>query len=166
MTIFEAVEFLDKEIPDKTKGLPEDVYFFLSRTTPLVNVDLLIKDKTSRTLLSWRDDGISEQGWHVPGSVVRFKETFEQCVQRCALQEIGTEVKFKPEPIHIRQMIVSEWKNLAHHVSFVYKCYLPESFVINNKDKKQTDPGFLAWHDKLPSNMIKVHEFYRRFIDL
>ncbi|MDR1418621.1 MAG: hypothetical protein LBI80_05675 [Endomicrobium sp.] len=166
MTILEAVEFLDKEIPDKTKRLPEDVYFFLSRTTPLVNVDLLIKDKIGRTLLSWRDDGISEQGWHVPGSVVRFKETFEQSVKRCGLQEIGTEVKFNQEPIYVQQIIVSEWENLAHHISFVYKCYLPKNFIINNKDKKQIDSGFLAWHDKFPDNMIKVHEFYRKFIDL
>ena len=35
-------------IGDSRRGLPEEVFRLLSELTPLVNVDLLIKDGTSR----------------------------------------------------------------------------------------------------------------------
>jgi len=44
MNIHEAIKFLDKQIPNPSLGLPEEVFLFISRTTPIVNVDLLIKD--------------------------------------------------------------------------------------------------------------------------
>lgn len=65
MKMKDAIDFLDKQISDPSQGLPEEVFLFLSRMTPIVNVDLLIKDEKGRTLLSWRDDIHSGTGWHV-----------------------------------------------------------------------------------------------------
>ena len=53
MEIKEVIEILEKYVSDPSKGLPDEVFFYISRTTPLVNVDLLIKDENGRTLLSW-----------------------------------------------------------------------------------------------------------------
>jgi colanic acid biosynthesis protein WcaH len=39
---------------DPTQGLPEDVFLYASQITPLVNVDLLVKDEVNG--VSWRDD--------------------------------------------------------------------------------------------------------------
>ena len=39
----------DQLTPDPTAGLPEDLFLFISRITPLVNVDLLIQDDAHRT---------------------------------------------------------------------------------------------------------------------
>ena len=47
--------------------------FGLVELTPLVNVDLLIKD-SGRTLLTWRDDEFYGPGWHIPGGILGFKE--------------------------------------------------------------------------------------------
>ena len=66
---------LEKKISNKKKGLPEDIFLFTSRITPLINVDLLIKDKKLGTLLTWRNKGEKyPAGWHVPGGIIRFKE--------------------------------------------------------------------------------------------
>ncbi|MEI7983545.1 MAG: NUDIX hydrolase, partial [Bacteroidota bacterium] len=54
--IQDTIEILNKQIPDPRLGLPEEVFLFISRLTPMVNVDLLIKDKKGLALLSWRDD--------------------------------------------------------------------------------------------------------------
>ncbi len=77
MNIHEAIEFLDKQIHNPSSGLPEELFLFISRITPMVNVDLLIKDENGRALLSWRDDQFAGTGWHVPGGIVRFKENME-----------------------------------------------------------------------------------------
>jgi colanic acid biosynthesis protein WcaH len=164
MTIKKAVRFLDNNIPDKTVGLPEDIFLFISRVTPLVNVDLLVKDKKGRTLLSWRDDEYSGKGWHIPGSIVRFKETLEQRIIRCSKQELGTVVTFDSNPISINQLIIHELDNRAHYVSFLYKCYVPEDYKPDNINRKKTDPGYLEWHDHCPDNIITAHEIYRKFI--
>ena len=76
-------------------GLPDEVFYYISRTTPLVNVDLLIKDENGRTLLSWRNDRYAGKGWHVPGGIVRFKETLETRVQKVAEIEVGVNISFE-----------------------------------------------------------------------
>jgi len=89
MNIHEAIKYLEKEIPDPSKGLAEELFSFFSKIVPMVNVDLLIKDEKGRTLLSWRDDPIHGKGWHIPGGIIRFKETLENRILKVAETEIG-----------------------------------------------------------------------------
>ena len=163
MNIHKAIEFLEKQIPNPSLGLPEEIFLFISRTTPLVNVDLLIKDEKGRTLLLWRDDQYAGKGWHVPGGIVRFKERLEERVQEVAKKEIGTAVKFDPIPLAINQMIC-ERDIRGHFVSILYKCFLSGKFIPKNKGLSNKDPGYLMWHDSCPTNLIKVHEIYRHYI--
>src|SRR5258705_8683005 len=57
-----------------TRALPEELFLFISRITPLINVDLLIQDYGKGTLLTWRSDRFFGPGWHVPGGIIRHKE--------------------------------------------------------------------------------------------
>jgi colanic acid biosynthesis protein WcaH len=164
MTVEETVSFLDDSIPDKTIGLPDEIFYFISRTTPLVNVDLLVKDEKGRVLLSWRNDKYYGQGWHIPGGIVRFKETLEQRIQRTAKQELGTEVYSDSTPLTIEQFIVPEWENRAHFISFLYECFVPEDFIPNNLSKKRYDAGYIEWHDECPVNFIPFQAKYVKFI--
>ena len=164
MTIAEAVHFLDENIPDRRVGLPDDIFYFITRTTPMVNVDLLIKDEKGRILLAWRDDEYC-CGWHIPGGIVRYMETFEQRIQKTAEKELGINVSFDPAPLSIEEILLPELKNRGHFISFLYKCSVPESFVPDNDGKKPNTSGFLMWHDTCPDNLIKVHERYRKFIN-
>jgi hypothetical protein len=84
LNLTDAISVLVKRVPDPSRGLPEEIFYYISRTTPLINVDLLIKDEKGRTLLSWRDDAYAGKGWHVPGGIVRFKESLETRIRRVA----------------------------------------------------------------------------------
>jgi len=64
------------------------VFALVSRVTPLVNVDLLIKDEQRRTLLTWRDDEFFGAGWHVPGEIIRYKESAADRIRTCARLEL------------------------------------------------------------------------------
>lgn len=146
-------------------GLPGEVFCFISRITPLINVDLLIKDELRRTLLSWRDDQYSGTGWHLPGGVIRFKETMEARVKKVAESEIGVEVEFDPNPIAINQMINNEWDIRGHFISILYKCSLPSAFVLTkNNELEETDPGYLKWHKTCPENLLKFHNVYKKYL--
>ena len=163
MNIHETIELLDRQISNPSLGLPEEVFFFISRLTPMVNVDLLIKDENGRTLLSWRDDLFVGAGWHLPGGIVRFKEKLEERVLKVAETEIGTVVEFDPVPIAINQ-IICKHDTRGHFISILYKCFLSSKFIPMNTGLTNTDKGYLMWHDSCPENMVKVHEMYRRYI--
>jgi len=147
------------------KGLPEDVFVFLSSISPVINVDLLIKDKHGRTLLTWRDDIYNGAGWHIPGGVIRFKETLAERVRAVAAGELGARVKFTKEPIAVNEVIHPSRKPRGHFISLLYHCEL-----ISPLDKKikfkggRLRPGDWAWHKNCPSNIIAVHRMYRKFI--
>ena len=166
MNINYLIEKLESYIKNPQKKLPEQIFFFISRNTPLVNVDLLIKDQKNRTLLSWRNDKYSGKGWHIPGGIIRYKETFEQIIQKVALNEIGMKVKFDSKPLTFRQIIIKNRKNRAHFISFLYACYLDSNVELKkNKNLKEKQVGFLKWHDSCPKNLIKCHKPYEEFIN-
>ena len=164
MNIAEAIALLDQEVPNPSAGLPDDVFYYISRVTPLVNVDLLIKDEHGRTLLSWRDDPYAGRGWHIPGGIVRFKETLETRVKKVAETEIGTAVDFDPNPIAINQIIHDKTKVRNHFISVLYQCSLPPGFVPENKGLSMADAGYLAWHSHCPDHLLEFQEIYRKFL--
>jgi len=164
MDIATAIKILEKEVPDPSLGLPEDLFFYISRVTPMVNVDLLIKDEKGRVLLSWRDDVYAGKGWHLPGGIVRFRETLEERVQEVARLEIGRSVEFDPHPIAINQIINHQRRIRGHFISLLYKGSLPARFVPKNKGRARTDAGYLAWHEACPENLLALHEIYRKFL--
>ena len=160
MDLAEALAVLEKQVPDPSKGLPEEVFHYISKTTPLVNVDLLIKDEGGRTLLSWRDDEHSGVGWHVPGGIVRFKESLEERVRKVSETEIGAFVSFERVPLAVNQCIHSEREIRSHFISILYRCSLPGSFVPKNSGLSRRDAGYLEWHDSCPADLLKCQSMY------
>lgn len=61
MQIKRGIDALETLIGNPSEGLPEDIFLFVSRVTPLLNVDLLIKNESNRTLLTWRDERVFRQ---------------------------------------------------------------------------------------------------------
>jgi colanic acid biosynthesis protein WcaH len=165
MNIKEALTFLEQEVPTPWMGLPEELFLYISRSTPLVNVDLLVKDETGRTLLSWRDDIFAGKGWHVPGGIIRFKEKLETRIQKVAQTELGlSSIVFDPIPLALNQIIHPERAIRGHFISLLYTCFLNSSFVPSNGDLTEEDSGYLMWHDGCPDNLLGVHEIYRKYI--
>lgn len=164
MNISDAIAVLNKQVTDPSAGLPDELFFYISKTTPLVNVDLLIKDEKRRTLLAWRKDQYCGQGWHVPGGIVRFKEKLGTRLKKVAKTEIGSDVNFDPIPIALNQVICPKRDIRGHFISILYKGSLPSTFVLENKRLAPDDTGYLKWHDVCPANLLKVHEMYRKYI--
>lgn len=164
MNIAEIIAVLDEQVKNPSAGLPEDLFLYVSRITPLVNVDLLIKDEAGRTLLSWRNDEYAGTGWHVPGGILRYKETLESRIKKVLETEIGAEVSFDPVPIALNQLIHPIHEIRGHCISILYKCFLAGTYVPKNEEFSKDDAGYLMWHDQCPANLIEVHELYRNYI--
>ncbi len=162
----DALERLSQVVGDPRGGLPEEVFRFASTIVPMVNVDLLIKNKQGETLLTWRDDGFFPPGWHVPGGIIRYKETFHQRIQAVAANELGTRVKFTNKPIAINEIIMEpSWRVRGHFISLLHECTLIEPpTMAQAMHDKTPKAGEWAWHVRCPDNILPVHEIYRQFM--
>lgn len=147
-------------------GLPTDVFYFVSQLTPLINVDLLVKNKKGQILLTWRDDQFYGPAWHIPGGIIRFKEKIEDRIEKVAQTELGSSVRFSPEPIHIRGQINTDRDIRGHFISLLFLCELTADLPqerAHTKDEPKS--GQWAWHNESPKNLLKVHESFRKYID-
>lgn len=153
-----------REKLNPNEGLPFELFEWISTLVPIANVDLLILNEKGEILLSWRDDEYYGKGWHLPGGCIRFKETSEDRIQKTALNEIGTEVIFKREPIATRDMIMGNPNEKpikrAHHLTTLYECKLPDGFEIDNGNRTEDEVGFLKWFDMIPKDILNVHSIY------
>ena len=153
-----------RRVPDAREGLPEDLFLLISELTPMINVDLLIKNKQHQTLLTWRDDIFYGSGWHIPGGIIRFKEKIETRIQKVALTELGTQVTFNPVPIAITELMAENRNVRGHFISLLYTCELVMPLDPTNLANNRPQLGQWAWHNGCPDNLIAAHEKFRPFI--
>jgi len=161
--LLRTIAALESAIGDPRRGLPEDVFRFVSRLTPLVNVDLLIQDDRSRTLLTWRDDEFYAPGWHVPGGIIRYKEPAADRVRACARAELGADVSFEPAPLLVLEDVRGQ-DTRGHHVSLLFRCRL--SSPPDEARRAESDPpsrGQWRWHERCPPDLIETQGPYARF---
>lgn len=158
-TLQDAIAKIDASEPDPNQGLNEDVFYMVSRLTPMVNVDLLIRDDDRRILLTWRSDAYYADGWHIPGGIVRFKETFGDRIHKVAAQELGTKVSFAQHPQKIQQIFANR-NTRGHFISFLYNCQLEAPLPPDKKflQDQPAKPGQWCWFQQLPDNLLDVHK--------
>ena len=152
-------------VPAPEEGLPEEVFLLVSRLTPLVNVDLLIRDDSGRTLLTWREDRFYGSGWHVPGGIIRYRETAAERLRAVAKEELRSGVAFASEPMGVYETIDRRTRDRGHLISLLYACRLLDPlderrrFVPEEPQENQW-----RWHTKCPNELIAAQRHYERFI--
>lgn len=157
-----AIAPLEAAIGDSRQGLPEDVFLFVSRITPLINVDLLIQDDAGRTLLTWRDDEFFGAGWHIPGGIIRYKELAVDRIRACALTELGAEVAFDSAPLLISENIRPH-RSRGHFISLLYRCRLLTPLDDNRRASDAPSAGMWSWHRGCPPDLIEAQAEYASF---
>ncbi len=149
-------------IEDPRKGLPDEVFDFVRRVTPLVNVDLLIQ-RNGESLLAWREDEYA-RGWHVMGGIVRFREPLKKRIDAVAAQEIGVAVESEASPCAMNEVRSME---RAHFISLLYRCRLMEAIDASRmfSGNGKPDNGALAWIRGVPADLYPDQRFYADWLD-
>jgi colanic acid biosynthesis protein WcaH len=151
-------------VSDASSGLPDDVFRLVSALTPLANVDLLIQDDRSRTLLTWRDDELFGTGWHVPGGIIRYKETMAGRIRACAREELGADVIVDDVPLMVMETFAAH-RTRGHHISLLFRCRLagaPDERLRAVADPPL--PGQWRWHSGPPENLLAMQLPYAPFL--
>ena len=129
-----------KKIDKPHDGLPQPVFCALCDVIPFVACELVVVGKKG-ILLTWREDKWWK-GWHFPGGLLRYRESFDERIQKVAFDELGinlTSYKFL-FPINYSQGV------RGHSVSLVFLC---ETAMVP-KDGK--------FFKKMPKNIIEAHK--------
>ncbi len=161
---FRAIDDLNLLVRDPRKGLDQQLFFLISRLTPMVNVDLLINDALG-TLLVWREDQFY-RGWHIPGGIIRFKELAKDRIREVARLELDVAVGHDAEPIAVNQKINTERDVRGHFIALLYRCFLLGPLPEERRclDLHRPAPGQWAWHALPPDTLLPQHQVYRAFI--
>lgn len=144
-----------KKIDNPQKGLPQEVFEALIKKIPFIGCELVIirnanisipTSQTGEILLTWRDDKWWK-GWHFPGGLLRYGESFKKRLTEVAKNELG--VNFKSHkflfPINYNQC------PRGHGVSLVFLC------------ETKTKPKAGRFFKKMPKNIIREHkELWRK----
>lgn len=147
---------IESTIGNPRTGLPEDLFLFASRLIPLVNIDLLIRDPQGQVLLTWRNDEIFGQGWHVPGGCIRLGEKFADRIEAVAANELGVGVNFDTTPLGIFETIDDSRQSRTHHVSLLFGCTLRGDLDQQRRyNAKTPQAGSWAWHSECPDNLLQ-----------
>jgi len=136
----------------------------VSTLTPMINVDLIIKDSNNRVLLSWRNDSCG-QGWHVPGRIIRFRESIKDSIIILMETEIKCNQVKDLAFIKNQEFIKHSTDIRGHFISLLYHTFIPDDFIPDNQELRETDQGFLKWFDECPDNLLSWHECYRHYIE-
>lgn len=145
-------------------GLTQEAFLFSSTITPLINVDLLTKNKGCQILLSWRDDEYCGTGWHIPGGIIRHGEKIQDRIQKTAISEFGCEVKNVKFVKITEQLLNQEERN--HFISLLYECELEDDFDLErvNAGIDGKTSGYLRWFDSNPGLVYSQYGYFE-FID-
>lgn len=157
---------LRDSIDNPREGLPKEAFLLVSQLTPLINVDLLVRNNQGETLLTWRDDEYYGPGWHVPGGIVRFKEHIASRIQAVARDELGTRVQADSTPLLMSEIMAAHRDIRGHFLSLLYRCQLltaPATGLMYRCGAPES--GQWKWHKGCPEDLIPAHDIYRAYMD-
>jgi len=106
--------------------LSESIFKTVISSTPLISIDLVIKNSKSQFLLGCRNNKPAQGYWFVPGGRILKDENIEQAFSRLVLNEVGMQVrlsnsKFKGVYEHFYDDYVYGNEITTHYVVLAYE---------------------------------------------
>ena len=148
---------------NQRSGLPDHLFQYISSITPLINVDVLLVDPCMRFLLTWRDDGIYGPGWHVPGGIIRFKESISDRILKVCISEAGSDSYQSLRLVQINQIMNPQRDYRGHFISLIFTAHLSaESLdsIPSAAPGAELTNGARKWFCDPPHNIIAQHRRY------
>lgn len=129
-----------KKIENPHEGLPQPVFDALVKLVPFAACELIIANNKKEILLAWRDDKYWK-GWHFPGGLLRFGESFDERIQKTAWNELGINIEKSKFLFPVNYVGSAR----GHGVSLIFLCFT------------QMIPKDGKFFKKMPRNIISEH---------
>jgi ADP-ribose pyrophosphatase YjhB (NUDIX family) len=159
----ELISLIEANVLDAEQGLPDEVFYFVGRMIPYVNVDLIIRDPLHGVLLTWRDDKYCGKGWHFPGGILRIRERWVDRVRKVARNELDLELSRIIGPLDINEIIANDRLDRSHFVSLSFMCELAVDQMNSLSDAILKNPDQINFFREKPKDLIVWHEIYDKY---
>jgi len=137
--------------------LPQDNFIKIIDATPLVSIDLILKNEHGEVLLGQRRNRPAQGYWFVPGGRIRKNEKSRDALQRIAQAELGIEIasgKLLGVFEHIYDDNYFGIEGIGtHYVVLGYQCDLPANHPLTSDDQ-HTELKWWTVNDLLASNEV------------
>ena len=97
-----AAAILDRE--STPVRLPPDLFKRVVELTPLVSIDLVVRDESGRMLVGLRANRPAQGYWFVPGGRVGKNETLREAFDRLTGAELGVALPMRPMVGYLRKV--------------------------------------------------------------
>ncbi|OGZ72567.1 MAG: hypothetical protein A2908_01700 [Candidatus Staskawiczbacteria bacterium RIFCSPLOWO2_01_FULL_38_12b] len=152
---------------DPEKRLTDEEYKFIYERVPRLCLDFIIV-KDDKVLLSKRDIAPYKGYWHLPGGMVRYKESFDEAAERILKSELGLKPKMK-KLIGYMQMPdeINENNTLVHSVSIAFLTTLEEGDIKGSEQAHEIEYFALLPEENLhPIQGKFLKEYWGRLMEM
>tara|TARA_R110000868_G_scaffold265860_4_gene524753 strand:+ start:682 stop:1212 length:531 start_codon:yes stop_codon:yes gene_type:complete len=150
--------------------IPEDFYRVVEKT-PLVSVDLIIKNKDNEIVLGYRNNNPAFSTYFTPGGVIRKNEKVDDAIKRVLKDEVGIEydtivnrITFNGVFNHFYDNNFTDDKFGTHYVCLSYIIDISNINIENTNngssyDNQHSSIGWYSINDL--KNNTEVHQYVK-----
>ena len=136
-----------------------DDFLFVIEKTPLISIDLIIKNEKNNILLGMRNNRPAQGCWFVPGGRIRKNEAIKTAFHRIGKSEIGINfnmdiANFMGIYEHFYENCVSHDTTSTHYIVLAYELFLENPSL--HLDNQHSSYKWFEKSDLLSSD--DVHE--------
>ena len=144
--------------------------------TPLVSIDLVVRNAAGQVLLGQRINRPAKGFWFVPGGRILKDETLATAFKRLTLDELGLEIDIKDarylglyEHFYDDSIYTDEAEGIivsTHYVVNGFEITLPAEYIANEVDLPAEQHGAYHWFsEEALMNSEKVHLHSKWYFD-
>jgi colanic acid biosynthesis protein WcaH len=141
--------------------LPNNTFQTIIESTPLISIDLLIKNSQGQFLLGFRNNKPAQGYWFVPGGRILKDESIENSFIRLLKDELGVSASIKDAQFsgvyqHFYSDNVFGYDVTTHYVVLAYKLEL-DIDLSDLPDVQHSDYQWFNTDELLSSNDVHKH---------
>lgn len=152
--------------------LPDETFKSVIQHTPLISIDLIVRNEQGEVLLGKRVNAPAKGYWFVPGGRVRKNETLDDAFVRLVSEELGIEsgltradAKFLGVFEHFYDDCVFEAKLSTHYIVLGYSLILNSIFFERKIIDLKLQHSKIKWMDvDLIDCNNQVFDYVKNFI--
>lgn len=148
--------------------LPDETFKSVIQHTPLISIDLIVRNEQGEVLLGKRVNAPAKGSWFVPGGRVRKNETLDDAFVRLVKEELGIEsginradAKFLGVFEHFYDDCVFGGDLNTHYIVIAYELNInaQDNLMVNKKQHKFYD----FFHERKIQENNSVHEYVKNY---
>lgn len=148
--------------------LTDQVFKTVISSTPLISIDLIVRNEQNQVLLGWRLNAPAKGFWFVPGGRIQKNETLDNVFRRLLKEELGikktihrSEAKFLGLYEHFYDNNVFDENYSTHYIVFAYEISIEQTKLEDFPKMQHRDYMWISESNLLIEN--KVHRYTQNY---